>query len=129
MMKPAEILRGALELLGPNGDRWTRGALIRNPQGVGFGAEGLGLLLGLSGCSYCVAGAVDAAALMGGSTDKERVAALQVLERELESLDYTALEDTGGIIVSFNDDHACDFGEVRRALLSAIGRAEAEGDS
>lgn len=104
--KPSELLRRALELLGPNGERWTKGRYKVVPGAEEEYPDG----------AYCSSGAIEEINTI--NQDKAK----QYLREAIWASIYT----TDGII-NFNDAKIRKFPEVKATFEAAIALAIKEG--
>lgn len=110
--KPSEVLREALALLGPNGERWIKHAYF--DAYADDSLESGGPALGRSGCSTCATGAI---CMVEGRPP------MLVEDFPGGAWSYLSAACDGAPIIHFNDE-AAGFPEVRAAFERAIALAE-----
>jgi len=104
--KPSTLLRQALELLGPNGEHWTKYKLKREVKpwwGLGFVTQ----------VSYCALGGI------AEVNTANQEAATRYLSRAVWN-------QWGNSVPYFNDHIAKDFSDIKLAFNEAIMLAEAD---
>lgn len=105
--KPSELLKSALALFGPDGERWIKGSMkvTKRPW------WGLGLV---ANQSYCSVGAI------AEVNTSNQIMAQRYLSREV-------YEKYGCGVIHFNDWVADGFSDVKEMFTAAIAAAQADG--
>lgn len=112
-----DVLVRALELLGPEGEHWTKGAFFRDARGVPC--------FGRSAVCRCADAALAAAAVQNGLVDAHPSAALALAEAWRPGPSSLLPRDR---IICANDDPSTTFPHVRSAFQRAIASlSEPEG--